>query len=208
MSDRDPEQSTYWERVSESRWGAYITERERLALAYALDRVSRGTALEVGCEGGRWSALVSGRGWDVVCTDVDPDSLARCAERIPSARCVLVSPDDHTLPVRAGEVDLLLVYEVNEVVESPWFPAEAARVLRPGGLLVCSYWNARSLRGLLYRTLAKVSRRSTDGIRRFQGYYQGRATGRSGTCCGPMVSSLFGRKDSAGSPLPATAIRR
>lgn len=173
MVDQHPEQTTYWERVSESRWGAYITEREQIALTYALDRLPLGTALEVGCEGGRWSAVVRDRGWDVVCTDVDTNSLARCAERIPSARCVQVSSTDETLPVVTGEVDLLLVYEVNEVVESDWFPREAARALRPGGMLVCSYWNAFSLRGSLYRTLARMSSRSVDGIRRFQGYYQG-----------------------------------
>ena len=173
MINSDPEQTTYWERVSESRWGAYITERERIALSYALDHLPLGAALEVGCEGGRWSALVNDRGWDVVCTDVDARSLARCAERIPSARCVHVASEDESLPVGTGEVDLLLVYEVNDVVESAWFPQEAARVLRPGGLLVCSYWNAFSLRGLAYRTLARVSRRSVDGIQRFQAYYQG-----------------------------------
>ena len=141
MIDHHPEQTTYWERVSESRWGAYITERERIALTYALDRLPLGTALEVGCEGGRWSTVVRDHGWDVVCTDVDAKSLARCAERIPSARCVQVSSTDETLPVATGEVALLLVYEVNEVVESSWFPREAARALRPGGMLVCSYWN-------------------------------------------------------------------
>jgi len=167
---------TYWERVAQNRWGQYVTGRELAALRSVLGRTSPGTALEVGCEGGRWSVLMHDRGWRVVCTDVDAISLARCQARIPDARCIHVSPEDETLPVGTGEAQLVLVYEVHQVIESAWFIPEAARVLSPGGALVCSYWNPFSLRGAVYRLLARVrASQVRDGVKRFQDYYRGPA---------------------------------
>jgi SAM-dependent methyltransferase len=164
---------TYWEEVATSRWGSYVTDREHEHLLAALEQARPGVALEVGCEGGRWSKLVHDRGWQVVCTDVDATSLALCKRRIPDAECILVDPEDTRLPAESGRVRLVLVYEVAPVIDAPWFLGEAARVLEPGGLLVCSTWNSRSLRGAAYRVLARLDRQERDGARRFQTYYRG-----------------------------------
>ena len=94
-----------------------------------------GAALEVGCEGGRWSMLLADAGRPVVCVDVDADALAVCASRIPQATCIRAEPGDRTLPGENGSVALVLVYEVRDVIEADWFPGEAARVLGPGGVL-------------------------------------------------------------------------
>jgi SAM-dependent methyltransferase len=165
---------TYWELVAETRWGTYITQRQEHALVGALHSRGVGTALELGCEGGRWSALMHARGWDVICTDVDAESLARCQTRIPDARCILVEPDAEVVPVDSGSVQLLLVYEVRPVIESEWFVSEARRVLAPGGMLVCSYWNRRSIRGAVFRALSLVeSARKRGRARTFDAYYRG-----------------------------------
>ena len=133
-----------------------------------------GAALEVGCEGGRWSMLLADAGRPVVCVDVDADALAVCASRIPQATCIRAEPGDRTLPGENGSVALVLVYEVRDVIEADWFPGEAARVLGPGCVLVCSSWNPASLRGLAYRSLAALTGGlERDGVKRFQNYYRG-----------------------------------
>jgi ubiquinone/menaquinone biosynthesis C-methylase UbiE len=171
--ERANDTRTYWESVAETRWGAYVTDREREHLLDALERVEPGVSLEVGCEGGRWSHLIHTRGWHVICTDVDESSLALCTARLPDANCIHVDPDDRALPVDDKSVRLLLIYEVAQVIDSDWILGEAARVLEPAGLFVCSTWNPRSLRGAAYRMLARMSKREVEGVRRFQDYYRG-----------------------------------
>src|SRR4051812_31276704 len=81
---------TFWEAVAESRWGKHLTEVERHAIIQAQSLAGKpARALEVGCEGGRWSKLLSDLGWEMTCIDVDPTRLAVCQERIPRARCLL-----------------------------------------------------------------------------------------------------------------------
>jgi SAM-dependent methyltransferase len=157
------EKQTYWEAVAETRWGAYITRYERRELLAAATSLRRpGTALEVGCEGGRWSRLLADLGWRLVCTDVDATTLALCAERIPEATCVLVDSADTRLPCDDAAVQLLLAYEVDPVTSASWFPSEAARVLAAGGILVCTFLNRRSVRGAAYLALHRLGRRRHD----------------------------------------------
>lgn len=111
---------------------------ERAMLLFALGRSAAGTALEVGCDGGRWSTLMREHDWELMCTDIDAGALAVCKRRLPDARCFLVAPEDEALPQADNEADLILVYAVGSVVSSNWFVPEASRVLAPGGLLVYS----------------------------------------------------------------------
>jgi len=142
------EPQTLWERAAESRWGKYLTEIEEQALLTAHHYFQApGVGLEVGCEGGRWCRLLASLGWQMIGTDVNPETLRLCQERSPGVRCVLVDKHDESFPVDAQSIDLLLCMEV-PVVEAPWFAGEAQRVLKPGGLLVGNLLNRSSWRGI------------------------------------------------------------
>ena len=158
----DSTKDTYWEKIARTNWGTYITGVEKQALLKAVSLFQEpDTALEIGCEGGRWSKFLVDRDWKVTCTDINPNSLEICKERIPTATCVLVSPQDRTLPCTSSSQALLLCIEVVPVMASDWLTDEALRVLRPGGLLVGVYLNRRSLRGY-YRHLTAAKNKEFD----------------------------------------------
>jgi SAM-dependent methyltransferase len=140
---------TRWEKVAETRWGRYVSQIEKDAILYAHRAAGEpAQALEIGCEGGRWSRLLADLGWNLQCIDTDPKVLAVCQERIPAARCILVSPDSTSLPCATGSMALILCIEVCPVIEADWFLPEARRSLSDGGLLVGTFHNAASLRGV------------------------------------------------------------
>jgi len=143
---------TYCDRLATKRWGRYIAGIEETAFRKALLGQPPGAALEIGCEGGRWSRKLADVGWSLTCIDVDAKSLAICQSRLPSARCVLASERDTTLPCADGSVSLILCIEVWPVIDSDWFLPEARRVLSPNGLIVGTIMNRTSLRGLFVRT--------------------------------------------------------
>jgi 2-polyprenyl-3-methyl-5-hydroxy-6-metoxy-1,4-benzoquinol methylase len=135
-----------------TRWGRYTTEVAGRVIAIACEMAGGpGAALEVGCEGGRWSRLLADRGWTMTCTDCDTDALSICQQRIPRATCISVSPDAITLPCDSGSIRLLLCLEVFPVMDSTWFAREASRVLDDQGVLVGITLNRTSLRGMFVR---------------------------------------------------------
>lgn len=140
--------TTQWEKVALTRWGRYVSDLEQAAILEGHRLAGQPSlALEVGCEGGRWSKMLAGLGWKVVCTDVDPEALQVCQQRSPPTCCVLVKPDTTRLPVESGSVGLLLCVEAFPAIEGGWFPDEARRALAVGGLFVGVFLNRRSLRG-------------------------------------------------------------
>lgn len=146
------ETPTQWEKVAETRWGKYITAVERHAILNAHSLFEKPTAaLEVGCEGGRWTKLLDSLGWEMTSTDVNQKMLGTCQARVPRARCILVSSEEKTLPCETASLDLLLCIEVLPVAQSDWFMNEASRVLRPRGALVTVVSNSLSVRGCAYR---------------------------------------------------------
>lgn len=150
---------TEWERVSaHTRWGRYRSalQSESLELADALVGIG-GTALDLGCGPGRWSAKLHEHGWDVVCGDINPGQLAICQERVREAECVLLDPDAQQLPFADRSARLIVVFEVPPLTQAQWFPREAARVLTPDGALVCTFHNPLSWRGAAVRLHSSVS---------------------------------------------------
>ena len=148
---------TRWEAVGSTTWGSYISGIERDAIINAQSLAGPpANALDIGCEGGRWSALLDELGWSMTCVDVDETVLGVCQRRLPSARCVLAPPDATSLDCASGSVQLLLCIEVQPVVQSEWFFDEAARVLAPGGLMVAVTWNSASIRGAAATALNRL----------------------------------------------------
>lgn len=143
-------QETFWESIARTRWGAYTTEVEKRVILMGHELSIKPTnAIEVGCEGGRWSKLLSNLGWNMTCTDINIESLKTCQERILSAKCILVNPTDNTLPCASESMRLLLCIEVAPVINSEWFIDEAFRVTQNDGLIIGVCWNLLSLRGLI-----------------------------------------------------------
>lgn len=161
-----------WERIgANTTWGKYISDIERAAILRAQQLVPQpGQALEVGCEGGRWSVMLSELGWNMTCTDINAKSLEVAKARLPSAKFVQVQPADESLPCDRESMDLLLCVEVFHVVHARWFLTEAARVLRPGGVLVGVTTNSRSLRGLGYRAMSGIDRERKKFLEESQTY--------------------------------------
>jgi SAM-dependent methyltransferase len=154
----DIKNDTYWENIARSKWGSYITGVEKEVLLKAIELVKVPTnALEIGCEGGRWSKLLVDLGWKVVCTDINPNTLAICQERIPSAKCILVNAIDTTLPCDTSSQALLLCIEVISVLWNNWFINECDRVLSPGGYIIGVFENRMSLRGFVRHLISEVN---------------------------------------------------
>src|SRR5256885_16316767 len=103
-----------WELVGHStKYGRYTSEIERKTVLNAHNLITKPTtALEIGCEGGRWSKLLADFGWEMICTDIDQKSLAVCQRRIPTATCTLVSPEDTTFPCATESIGLTLCIQV------------------------------------------------------------------------------------------------
>lgn len=141
-------QITYWENIAKSKWGSYITEIEKQMILKANNLVKNpGIVLEVGCEGGRWSKMLSDLGWNVICTDINSKTLAICKKRIPEARCILVRKEDVSLPCESNSIDLILCIEVPDVICKDWFIEEANRILKKSGVVVGVFQNKFSIRG-------------------------------------------------------------
>lgn len=95
--------------------------------------------------------MLTERGWDMTCLDVNSQSLAICQANVPAAKCILARPRDRSLPLATGAAKIALCIEVVPLIEADWFQAEVHRVLADNGIFVGVYINGRSLRGLASR---------------------------------------------------------
>lgn len=151
---------THWDRVAETTsWGRYLTEVEKQVILRGeafTDKVSR--AVDMGCGSGRWSKLLADRGWSLTCSDINPQSLAICRGKVPTAKCILTAPADTTLPFDTQSAELALCIEVVQLVEADWFLSEVHRVLTDDGIFVGVYINGRSWRGMAWRLKQRLRR--------------------------------------------------
>jgi ubiquinone/menaquinone biosynthesis C-methylase UbiE len=151
---------TLCEKAARTKWGSYMTAIEEQALARAVALAGNpGVALEIGCEGGRWSMRLAKGGWQMICTDIDAKSLNICQKRIPTAHCILVRPEDTAIPCENAGINLLLCIEVFPVMHADWFMREARRVLAPGGVLLGVVQNRFTPRAVAYRIMSIMDSR-------------------------------------------------
>lgn len=152
----------YWESAATTRrFVKHTSEIEkRIILKARFLALKPTTALDIGCEGGRWSKLLADAGWRLICTDVSQRALNICKKRIPHATYVLSSPKDSQFPCETESIGLVLCIEVPEVINADWFIDETFRVLQMEGLVVGVFFNRLSWRGLMHHFIAFLKRRS------------------------------------------------
>jgi SAM-dependent methyltransferase len=147
--------------VDASEWQASPPLIEMLT-----DATGKRRRLEVGCGGGRnVRALLEG-GADVCVVDQSIASLRRVAHTFPvrAARASALA-----LPFVDGAFDLVVIDGVaHHTGDAERALAEAARVLKPGGVLYAALYRSSSLYETLYRTVGGVLR-TMDWARRLRG---------------------------------------
>lgn len=146
-------ETEYWNKNYEEQTG---TERDNIyahVLAW-LERLSpqRGTVLDVGCGGGRFLSLCQASGWRAVGVEPSLDAAVHARRR-----GLDVHSQSWPVPTIAKEsVEVVTFINVLDHLPDPFEALrEAARVLKPGGLLYIRVLNA-PLHAWLRRMLTPV----------------------------------------------------
>jgi SAM-dependent methyltransferase len=153
--------STLFERwaAGVDRWAPGLTTP---AMAMALGALERDVppgarVLDLGCGDGWTTAAFEGHGYRAVGLDVNGNRIRTARGRHPAVRFVAARAE--RLPFASGVLDAVFSFSVLQFTRRRVALAEVARVLKPGGRLVC----VENLRGhalpRLYRTWMRWSGR-------------------------------------------------
>jgi SAM-dependent methyltransferase len=124
-----------------------------------------GMALDVGCGGGRYTQLLPDYFTEVLGVDSEPRYCAAGNETL-SPRIRFVCGDATNLPIADERARLVMSVGLTECLSAAAlrrFLCEASRVLSPGGVLLCRYWNVRGVT----RIMARAGRGPASGYPEF-----------------------------------------
>ncbi|WP_186760192.1 class I SAM-dependent methyltransferase [Arthrobacter alpinus] len=90
-------------------------------------------ALDVGAGTGKYTQLLTGRGWAVTAVDPSTDMLEQLRHKLPQVQALVGRAENLNLP--ADSVDVAVVAQAWHWCDPLLASTELARVLRPGGIL-------------------------------------------------------------------------
>lgn len=163
-----------WQEAALTRMGAYATSVEEAFLDEALRARPGGILVDVGAAGGRLEHVLTRHADHVIATDLDRDEVHAMADD-PRLTPALVG-DLPSLPLRDGAVDTIVAIQAPAASDEAWFREECRRVLRPGGAVLITLYNAHSYKGLLTRARRRAPR---SGAQPWEGLYYQRSTGEN-----------------------------
>ncbi len=113
-----------------------------------------GLILDIACGSGYGTAILADRGdCQVVGGDRSPEALSLASRHQEGRPIALVHLDAHALPFADGSFDAVCSIETLEhLTDASRFSVECCRVLRPGGMLLCSTPNRWLASGLAPRS--------------------------------------------------------
>jgi SAM-dependent methyltransferase len=100
-----------------------------------------GELLDLGCGSGELARHLAGSGYRMTGCDIAPEMLrqAEMADQARDVHWIRLDPGWRTLPFASGGLDAVIAASVLEYMAEPQAVLhECARVLRPGGILLCT----------------------------------------------------------------------
>jgi SAM-dependent methyltransferase len=121
----------------------YLSIQHLERYRFALERLEKSMrVLDIACGAGYGTAMLLARGCDVTGVDCDEPTLA--AARRQWGEQHFLQGDALSLPLDDESFDAVVTFEtIEHVADGDAFLTEMKRVLRPGGLLLCSTPNIR-----------------------------------------------------------------
>jgi len=121
--------------------GRLASRLTRLADAVTHRALAEGSVLDLGCGTGELASAIAATGMRVTGCDISPEMLSRAVAADPSGTVdwVQLDPGWQTLPFGPQTFDAVVASSVLEYVNDPTAVLrECGRVLRPGGVMLCT----------------------------------------------------------------------